>query len=65
MFMKDNEGMTPLDCLVCKTTYDDMVFLKNKSFNGLMEWWYDCVGINLFARGFEVANLPNRKRKSM
>ena len=63
-FMKDNEKMTPFDYL-CEKSYDDMEFLKNKSFGGLMEWWHDCLGINLLACTFEVTELSNRKRKAM
>ena len=48
-FVKDSEGRTPLGCL-CERGFDEMMFLKNKSFGGLIMWWYDhCLGINFFA----------------
>ena len=43
-FMMDDEGMIPFEYL-CRNNYDEMVFLKNKSFAGLMIWWYECIGI--------------------
>ena len=46
--MRDNEGKKPLD-LLCERGFDDLVFLKNKSFADLMVWWYDCLGIDFFA----------------
>ena len=53
-FMTDNEGKTPLDCLHCEKHFDELLFLENKSFGGLMTWWYDhCLGINLFARDMD------------
>ena len=51
-FMTDNEGRTPLD-LLCEKGFDEMPFLKNKCFGGMMVWWYDCLGINFFAQGID------------
>ena len=48
-FMKDNEDRTPFDRL-CVKDFDEMVFLKNKSFGGLMVCWYDCLDIDIFAQ---------------
>ena len=47
-FMKDNEGKTPLDHL-CERGLNDMSFLMNESFGGLMVWWCDCLGIDILA----------------
>ena len=38
-FMTDNEGRTPFDCL-CEKNVDELLFLENKSFAGLVVWWY-------------------------
>ena len=47
-FMTDNEGRTPFDCF-CEKNVEGLLFLENTNFGGLMAWWYDCLGINLFA----------------
>ena len=47
-FMKDSEGRTPFECL-CQKSFDDLLFLKNKSFGGLLVWWHESLSINLFA----------------
>ena len=50
VFMKDDTGRTPFEWLFEKD-FDDIVFLNNQSFAGLMVWWYDCLGIYSFAGG--------------
>ena len=50
-FMKDFEDdkrRTPFDRL-CEKGFDELLFLNNRSFGGLIVWWYDCLDINLFA----------------
>ena len=47
-FMKDYKGRTPFDRL-CEKSIDDMLLSTNESFGGLMVWWYDCLGIGIFA----------------
>ena len=49
-FAKDDEGRTAFDIL-CMRGFDDLTFLGNESFGGLMVWWYDCLGIELFSEG--------------
>ena len=52
-FMKDDEGKTPFDYLFEKN-FDELLFLENKSFAGLMVWWYShCLDISLFAEDFD------------
>ena len=46
-FARDKKGKTPLDQLFEKG-FDEMPFLKNKYFGGMMVWWYDCLGMDLF-----------------
>ena len=49
-FVTDDEGVSPFDYL-CEKSFDDLIFLENKSFaGGLMVWWYDhCLDISLFS----------------
>ena len=53
-FLKDNEGRTSFQCLCDKWSFDELLFLENKSFAGLMVWWYDCLDINLFMEDVDV-----------
>ena len=43
----DSQGKTPFQYL-CDTSFDNMPFIKNKSFWGLLFWWFDCLEIKLF-----------------
>ena len=47
-FMRDSDERTPFDRL-CEKGFDEMPFLNNGSFGGIMVWWYDCLGIDIFA----------------
>ena len=63
-FMTDSQGKTPFQYL-CEKSFDDMPFLKNNSFGGLLCWWFDGLEMNLFTEGV-VENNENtkiRKRK--
>ena len=46
-FMKEDEGRIPFDRLFDRG-FDELLFLKNKSFAGSMVWWYECLGIDFF-----------------
>ena len=50
-FSKDSEGKTPFDHLCCRDSFDDVPFLEkgNKTVSGLMIWWHEAIGMNLFA----------------
>lgn len=50
-YMKDADGKTPFDYL-CLNQFEELPFLEEKSFSGLMAWWHDeeCAGFNLFCR---------------
>ena len=46
-FVTDHEGRTPFDYL-CEKSYGDLIFLENKTFGGLLTWWYDhCLDTNM------------------
>ena len=47
-FMEDDKGRTSFDRLREKG-FDEIAFLQNYSFGGLMVWWYECLGIDIFA----------------
>ena len=60
-FMKDCEGRTPFECL-CEKNFDELSFLQDKTFGGLMIWWYGhCLDMNLFAEDGDLEG--SRKRK--
>ena len=44
-FMKDNDGRTPFNTL-CERGADEILFLTNKSFGGLIMWWNYYLGID-------------------
>ena len=53
-FMVDHKNKTPLNYLCSEKSFDDLLFLENKSLSGLIAWWYDCLDINLFMEGANV-----------
>ena len=48
-FIRDRDGMTPLDCLCRSKPLDEMQFLPENSFAMLMVWWCEQMGTNLIA----------------
>ena len=57
-------GLTTIDCLFNCYSFGEMVFLRNKSFSGLMVWWYECAGINFFVEEDKSVLVTGKKRKS-
>ena len=48
-FMMDYKGKTPFDYL-CEKRFDELLFLeKNKTFAGLVVWWYGCLELGIEA----------------
>ena len=61
-FMMDIQGKKPFQYL-CEKSFDDMTFLKNKSFGSLFFWWFDCLEMSLYIEGAGANENTRMKRK--
>ena len=46
-FVKDYQGRTPFDCFCFSHSLDEVPFIKEKSFAGLIEWWFRHMDLEL------------------
>ena len=48
-FKMDNAEKLPFQYL-CEKSFDELPFLHGRTFVDLLEWWYHCMGVNLFEK---------------